>query len=295
VSGVVIADAAAFWPGGRGVAALAAAVAAQGGRQSATGGPDAAPARFADADLGAALTMRGLRPLSRTARLAMVAAVDIWPSAGASTTRDAIVLGSRWAGVEPLADFVRQAAMHGPDMVFPMAFPNTVASVHAGYVAILLGIPGANITVCGRESGREAFARGVSLIEADRADRVLVLAADAAEAAVVAGDPTAAEAAGALLLVSDTTFLAEHRRPLARVESWRLDRPDSLGLDASRAAADDGPDAALDQVVGECGAAAGLLALALAAHEVGRTNTSRRPSGPCGVRGHLSVTLAPFE
>ncbi len=293
MSAVAIARASAFWPGGRGLDDLAAAVAEQDARPS--DGGRLAPPRFSDDALAAALAMRGLRPLSRTARLAMVAAVDVWPSTGASTSRDAIVLGSRWAGVEPLADFVRQAATHGPDMVFPMAFPNTVASVHAGYVAILLGIPGANVSVCGRESGREAFARGVALIEADRADRVLVLAADAAEPAVVAGDSLAAEGAAAVLLIGPGASLDEHRRPLARVASWGVERPDPGERQRAPTARGNGMDAALHRVVGECGAAAGLLALALAAREVAGTGESRQPSGPCGVRGHLSVTLSPLD
>jgi 3-oxoacyl-[acyl-carrier-protein] synthase II len=250
VTGVTsIAAVSAFWPSGRGVADLARVV---------DRGNDADPAhRIDDARLTEALSMKGLRPLSRAARLAMVAAVDAWPPGVVPGPRDAIVLGMRAAGVEPLADFVRQAATNGPHMVFPMSFPNTVASVHAGYVAILLGITGPNITMCGDDAGLDALARGLALIEAGRADRVLVLSAEAADPTVVSGDPGVTDGAAAVLLErpggSEVHPLAVVHRASAEVLDG-IDRVDNGAIRAS---------------VGDTGPVTGCLAVALATWLVG--------------------------
>lgn len=156
--------------------------------------------RVPDEVVADALTMRGLRPLSRTARLAMAVAARVRP--GEPGRRDAVVFGSAWSSVDPLASFVQVAAERGADQVFPMAFPNTVPSVHAGYVATLLGCTGPVVTLCGRSAGLEAIVEGVALLEAGRADRVLAIGADAAEPTVVAARPDSSEGAAAVRLSS---------------------------------------------------------------------------------------------
>ena len=152
--------------------------------------------------LDAALTLRGLRPLSRTARLAMVAAARVLPPGSVTGARDGVVLGSARSSVAPLAAFVQVAAEHGADQVFPMAFPGTVVSVHVGYLAALLGLRGPAVAVCGEHSGLEAVVEAHALLEAGRADRVLALGADAAEDTVRAALPGAGEGAAALRLSS---------------------------------------------------------------------------------------------
>ena len=160
------------------------------------------PGLVSDELLASSLTLRGLRPLSRTARLAMVAAAAVWPPDSANGLVDAVVLGSARSSVAPLAEFVQVAAEHGPDQVFPMAFPNTVVSVHVGYVATLLGITGPAVAVCGEHAGLEAVVEALSLLSAGRSDRALALGADAAEPTVRSGDPDAAEGAAAVRLSS---------------------------------------------------------------------------------------------
>ena len=169
------------------------------------------PGLVSDELLASSLTLRGLRPLSRTARLAMVAAAAVWPPDSANGLVDAVVLGSARSSVAPLAEFVQVAAEHGPDQVFPMAFPNTVVSVHVGYVATLLGITGPAVAVCGEHAGLEAVVEALSLLSAGRSDRALALGADAAEPTVRSGDPDAAEGAAAVRLssVRESTCLAE--------------------------------------------------------------------------------------
>jgi len=266
---IYVTAAAALWPGGRGISGLLDAP----GR--------AASATVADDELAAALVLRGLRPLSRTARLAMVVAADVWPPGSAPSARAAVVLGSAWASVGPLAEFVQVAAAEGADRVFPMAFPNTVASVHAGYVATLLGLCGPNVSVCGPAAGLEAVVEGLSLLEAGRADLVLAIGADAAEPTLCAAHPDATEAAGAVRLSRTREGAA-----LAEVTGW-WSTPHGEDLPEPSA----GPD--LAAILGPCAAALGVVEVGAAAYLVARTGLPRVVTGRCGVRGHAAVRLAP--
>jgi hypothetical protein len=205
------------------------------------------------------LAMRGLRPLSATARLAMEVAARVAPDDPGE--RDAVVLGSAWASVGPLADFVQVAAEQGDDAVFPMAFPNTVVSVHVGYVATLLGLTGPAVSVCGRYAGLEAIAQAAALIEAGRADRVLALEADAAEPTVVAADPSAVPGAAALLL---------SRSPCGALAELDVRPDEPLVADAA------------------CARQVAVAALAVA-----RDGRGRSLAGPSGARGGVRVELRP--
>jgi hypothetical protein len=238
------------------------------------------PGLVADELLASSLTLRGLRPLSRTARLAMVAAAAVWPPDSPPDARDAVVLGSARSSVAPLAEFVQVAAEHGPDQVFPMAFPNTVVSVHVGYVATLLGITGPAVAVCGEHAGLEAVVEAVSLLSAGRADRALALGADAAEPTVRSGERDAAEGSAAVRLstVPDTTCLAEV------TGCWTASTYDDLPPDVRPA------DPALSG--DRFGAASGAARVAAAALAVAADGHSRTVVGPSGVRGVAAIRLA---
>ena len=227
-----------------------------------------------------ALRLRGLRPLSRTARLAMAVAADVWPLDLQTSSRDGVVLGSAWASVGPLADFVQVAAAEGARRVFPMAFPNSVASVHAGYIATLLGLSGPNVSVCGEAAGLEAVVEGLGLIESGRADRVFAIGAEAAEPTVLAARPEASEAAGALRLSR-----TREDRSLAVVTGW-WSAASPEGLPALPAEESD-----VAGVVGHCGAALGVLEVATAAYAVAQSGQPRVVAGRSGVRGYAAIRL----
>jgi 3-oxoacyl-[acyl-carrier-protein] synthase II len=127
-------------------------------------------------DPGRHLTMRGLRPLARASRLGAVAAAAALghprERAGAGE-RTAVVVGTQWGSIEPLAEFDRAAVLEGPRLVNPAGFPNVVANVHAGYIGILFGLAGPNVTVCGRGAGLEALGQALDLLTLGRADSVL--------------------------------------------------------------------------------------------------------------------------
>ena len=228
------------------------------------------PGAVADDLLAESLVMRGLRPLSRTARLAMVAAARVLPVGSETGDRDAVVLGSARSSVAPLAEFVQVAAEHGADQVFPMAFPNTVVSVHVGYVATLLGCTGPALTVCGAHAGLEAVIQACGLLASNRADRVLAIGADGAEPTVLSGDPDAAEGAAALRL----SAVKEENCLAAITGCWTAPSHDGL------------PEHE------RFGAAAGAARVAAAALAVAADGRSRTVAGPSGVRGVAVVRLA---
>ncbi len=259
--------------------AFVTAASAFGARGHGLGNVTAEP--VSDETLAAGLTMRGLRPLSRTARLAMVAAAQVFPPGSPSRPDDGIVLGSAWSSVGPLADFVQVAVDVGPDQVFPMAFPNTVTSVHAGYVATLLGCRGPVLSVCGEHAGLEAVVESLSLLARHRAERVLAIAAEAAEPAVAAARPGAGEAAAALRLAatpeSDCLSLV--------TGAWTAPTADDLPDEVRRAALGDDRE--------DFGAVSGMLAILRGLDEVAHHGRPVVVLGRSGVRGVAAVRLEP--
>lgn len=250
---------------------------AQGrGRENVT------PGSVPDQALAGGLTMRGLRPLSRTARLAMVVAAQVFPPGSPTRDDDGVVLGSAWSSVGPLAAFVQVAAEHGPDQVFPMAFPNTVVSVHAGYVAALLGCRGPALSVCGEHAGFESLIEALSLLEHRRAERVLAIAAEAAESVVTAARPSAGEAAAALRIAA--TPEAECVSVVTGV--WAAPCPKGLPLDVRRDALDADDPQALD-----LGAVSGMLSVLRGLDEVTASGRPVVVLGRSGVRGVAAVRI----
>jgi hypothetical protein len=211
-----------------------------------------------DSDPAAGLGLRGLRPLSRASRLACAAAAGALGHPRAlpvAAERCAVVLGTRFASIEPLVEFDRVAATDGPALVNPSSFPNVVANSHAGYLGILFGLAGPNITLCGAAAGLEALAAALDLLELGRADAVLTGGVEALgetlrEGLRRTGSETVAEGAAFVFLGRDGP---------------------GIGVGLERA----GPDAAADRTWsaadvagdcggGDCGAATGALAAVLA-------------------------------
>lgn len=127
-------------------------------------------------EVGEHLKLRGLRPLARASRLACVAAAEALGHPGplpAAPERCAVVLGTRFASIEPLVEFNRSAVTDGPGLVNPSSFPNVVVNAHAGYLGILFGLAGPNVTLCGETAGLEALHQAFDLLELGRTDAVL--------------------------------------------------------------------------------------------------------------------------
>jgi hypothetical protein len=135
-----------------------------------------------DFDVTEHLELRGLRPLARASRLACVAAAAALrhpEPLPAAPERCAVVLGTRFASIEPLVEFNRVALTDGPGLVNPSSFPNVVVNAHAGYLGILFGLAGPSITLCGEAAGVDALGQALDLLELGRADAVLAGGVDA--------------------------------------------------------------------------------------------------------------------
>jgi hypothetical protein len=187
-----------------------------------------------DFDARAYLEMRGLRSLSRATLLAAVAADAALASAAdaaGNPEREGVVLGTRWASLEPLFDFERTAARDGPGLVNPAHFPNVVVNSHAGYLGILFRRAGPNVTVCGAAAGLEAIGQALDLLLLDRSDGVLAGGVEALGGPVLLGlEATAADGAeegAALLLLAREGGRA---RGAARVAAYEAGPPSADGL-----------------------------------------------------------------
>ncbi len=221
----------------------------------------------------AALGVRGLRPTSRATRLASVAAAEALghpsPPPGRPERR-AVTLGTRFASIEPLVEFLRSAAVDGPRLVNPSSFPNVVVNAHAGYLAILFGLAGPNITLCGEDAGLDALDQALDLLELGRADLVLAGGVEALGPTLAAGLQRSgvgapAEAAAFLVLA-----------------------PEGDGVHLERARAGDRPErewSAADALPGS-GAAGGAVAAVLA------VRAAAAGCGPQGITGERVVLLA---
>ncbi len=172
------------------------------------------------------LKLRGMRPLSRTSQLACVAAAAAldFPSALPYDVSDlGVVLGTRWGSIEPLADFDRSAAQHGPHLVNPQHFPNVVVNAHAGYLGILFGLAGPNMTLCGAGAGMEAICQALDMLTLGQAEALLAGAAEGLGTTLLHGMAAKdlahipGEGAAFLLLAREAP---ENRPALARIVGY---------------------------------------------------------------------------
>lgn len=247
--------------------------------------PDGHP--VADDELAAAITVRGARPLARAARLALAASLralaDEQRLPDEPDPRAAVVLGTRGASLLPLAEFAHVADAQGPTRVFPMSFPNTVASVHAGYLCTLLRRSGPVLTLCGPGAGLEALLEAALIVATGAADDVLAVETDEAVPGLVDG---VGEGAAAVRLGRGAGWApgaggeaSPRHPPLLRVRSIATGGgPDELRLGP------DGPGAA-PTLQGGLSDVARLAAAGLP----GRLTVT----GRLGVRGSAAVLLEP--
>ncbi|HEY2937792.1 MAG TPA: beta-ketoacyl synthase N-terminal-like domain-containing protein [Gaiellaceae bacterium] len=202
---------------------------------AASNGHGTGPRTIADFDPAGSLRMRGLRPLSRASLLACVAAGAALGHPGeppGEPERRAVVLGTRWASLDPLFEFEQTAARDGPSLVNPAQFPNVVVNAHAGYLGILFGLAGPSVTICGPGAGLEAIGRARDLLLLDRADYALAGGVEALGEPLLRGlEQTAAEppgeAAAFLLLAREEPGLPAVAR-LASYTSAPLPRSEGL-------------------------------------------------------------------
>jgi len=142
-----------------------------------------------DAHLRRGVNPQHLRKMDALSRRAAVAAAELLAERGLSTA-EATGTGVIFAtGIGPLStveSFQRELIETGVGN--KRLFPNTVMNAAAGHVALLNRLHGPTATICsGSTSGITALHFALRLVENGSCDRVIVLAADEAPEALVAG------------------------------------------------------------------------------------------------------------
>jgi 3-oxoacyl-[acyl-carrier-protein] synthase II len=123
---------------------------------------------------------RFYRRLSRQSRLAVAASIEAIEDSGLKITdqnrhRIGVVFGTAFGSTEQTDGFFVSLLNHGPQAAEPILFPDTVPNAPASHIAMYHGLKGPNSTFCQNHlSGECALAYGISLLEQDQADAVLV-------------------------------------------------------------------------------------------------------------------------
>ncbi len=126
------------------------------------------------------LASKDARRMSPSSRMAVCAGAMALDAAGFTRERFAgadagVCLGTAFGSTGCTARLLEQVHAPGPLAISPFLFMETVASAHAGQMALAFGARGPNYTVSQREaSGCLAVARGADLVARGRAARVLV-------------------------------------------------------------------------------------------------------------------------
>jgi 3-oxoacyl-[acyl-carrier-protein] synthase II len=127
--------------------------------------------------------------MDRFAHFASASALDAWEDSRAKghypSERSAVVMASGLGGVLSLLQAADALREHGARRVSPFTVPKVLPSIGAGWVSILLGLRGPNLspaTACA--AGAHAIIQGAQLIQNGEADVVLAGGAEAPICAV---------------------------------------------------------------------------------------------------------------
>jgi 3-oxoacyl-(acyl-carrier-protein) synthase len=200
-------------------------------------GADARVAEVPRFDAATFLGDKGLRTLDRLAKLMIVAARLALEDAGLKTgaawaplpanalpgaswaERVGLVMSNAYGSIEAITELDRVAVLEDPRYINPSRFPLTVSNSAAGYVSIWEDLRALNVSVSDGNCGAlDAVTCADLLLEADRADALLVGGAEAMTEALYAsfvrlGGPVADRASegrtavlgeGAALVVLET-------------------------------------------------------------------------------------------
>ena len=123
---------------------------------------------------------RFYRRLSRLSRLAVAASIEAIEDSGLDISdenryRIGVVFGTAFGSTQQTDAFFVSLLDHGPRAAEPILFPDTVPNAPASHVAMYHRLQGPNCTFCQNHlSGECALAYGLSLLEQDQLDVVVV-------------------------------------------------------------------------------------------------------------------------
>lgn len=165
-----------------------------------------------DFDIRTALGKAGTRSMDRVTALAVQAIGDLIAQPGVAEvigSRTAIVLGTTAGSVASTMRFTRDSLTEErPYLVDPARFPNTVMNCAAGRSAIWHKLRGPNATIAGgRAAGLLALNYARRLLDTDRADTVVVGAAEELSSERMRIDPHTSGATSAPLSEGAGVFL----------------------------------------------------------------------------------------
>ena len=126
------------------------------------------------------MSPRFYRRLSRLSRLAVAASIEAIEDSGLEISdqnrhRIGVVFGTAFGSTNQTDAFFVSLLDHGPQAAEPILFPDTVPNAPTSHVAMYHRLHGPNSTFCQNHlSGECALAYGLSLLEQDQADVVVV-------------------------------------------------------------------------------------------------------------------------
>ena len=131
--------------------------------------------RVAEPDLGAFVSPRKLRRISRISRMALCAAHQALEQAGLLGRPEVgVVLGTGLGALEETVAFMDQVIQEGAAAATPGLFPSSVMSVAAAQVSMVFGLMGYNTTVNHKEVSAElALMVAMDAIRLGHADALL--------------------------------------------------------------------------------------------------------------------------
>jgi|GEM_PF-2674672 len=171
----------------RSLHALATVACGQSQVDGALGGPVPVPGDDARPPEQAALLLgrKGLlakEPATRMALCAVHTALGLAPGQrpdGTLHPGTAVVACSNLGNLGTVVDVTRTLAAQGRRAVSPMTAPNASSNVVASSVALWFGFAGPNLMVCsGATAGLDSLALAALLLDAGRADRVVLVGAE---------------------------------------------------------------------------------------------------------------------
>lgn len=145
--------------------------------------------RTTDKALSQGLNPRSLRRLDRLSKLAVQAVHQVVTELGISAAELAetgLVFATSTGPLSTVEAFQRGLIVNGEGD--SKLFPNTVMNAAAGHIAMTFGMRGPTATICsGATSGVSALHFGRQLVRGGSCERVIVVAADEANEALIAG------------------------------------------------------------------------------------------------------------
>lgn len=146
-------------------------------------------------DISKYTNKKGLRKLPHATKNALVASMECSRDMLCSDLEKVgIYVASSMSYIEHTKNFMNNTFNTSAKFVSPMAFPNTVLNSISGWISIVLGVSGPNITInTGRTSALDALKIATDHIKYGLIEQALVVATEEISKAIIQSDLTASD------------------------------------------------------------------------------------------------------